>query len=833
MRSFWASKKEAEKGRGSAATPPMSPKPSYSPSNSPNATPLSPSSASVRSSDSSRDGRSAMEIRLEKRMQAEKLAKEVRQHAMGNAGKAEAAAQKEEIKPTTPSTPIPHAYPSPQSNSHYAPAKVEETPKPVQTPSPQRDRRQTSAMASRFDEPTSTRKAPSRPPRPTEAQLPPLPPMSPPRHHSETIPPALPASPPPRASLPPVPVMRVNSPHQSPPPVPDKSPRRVSSTKRGEEDLRSRGRSRSNRSAEEELPNAWSQTTEKSLSAAIAQLELDGTGRPEASRTSTAPNFVNNHQLSPIGPKRTFDRQRSAGQGSIPKAKANRPLSVASSASNTSTISSDNKVSKSNGSVGSLPRSNATAAIKAALEDIGERDPSLRERRATDGELRSGGDAIATTPPAQVGEDGSPVRLPWKRTRRGETMSMLLETGFFPPPDELEELKLSVNLRKAMPPSLIRIPAQQLIKDRELPDTPGSIASTPTELYSGGIGSKVLPKRILKTRGSRLHKRSPLSKVAATNVKSNADTAFDAEAARLSAIPESALSVLASKENSPPASVVSSPAPTQIQLRNGSVVTINTPESTAWLRHAYIQGPIRLNKTAVTMRKDSIASLEPFQETVDRLYQDTLTITRRRSEDATIDEICDFFDEFDFEDIGYGGDSLGAEDVNEQEAIEAEVDEMELDANERFTTPPTEVPSDDDKVAPKPVPKPPIPPIPIAPPESQEQLRVKGIARLSHLSGKSNDSAPSTRSGRDSVMSEAAMTSEDASKTQQPEITVLEMVEETAGYGARPDQGGFDWDDDDVEEVDGGSAWLAPGTLPRNAAGRVWRVARHGIRSRR
>lgn len=827
MRSFWRGRREMARGNAHpATTPPTSPK--LSPGVCANAAPLSPSGASVRSSESSRDGRSAMEIRLEKRMRAEKQAKEIRQHKLTSPTAAEAPSVATERKQPT-----------------SVPSRFDETRK-VEQPAPHRELKQTSAVAARFDAPPSTRKAPSRPPRPTDAQLPPLPPLSASKQQTETTSIANPPSPPPRGQLPPVPVQKSTPQLQSPPPLPDKSPKRRSSTKKLAEE-QTPGRKSNARQAGEELQDTWSQSSENCLSAAVAQLDLNDPERLIAPlRSSTAPNFVNDKKLSPKSRKSSVERTRSTGQGSILITKKPRPRSIASSASNASTTSHSNKkVSKASntGSGGSAfqPRgaaSSATAAIEVALQDIGDvphEQSGLRTAgRATDGDLRSCRDAVATaTTLLSNSREASPVRLPWKRTKRNETMSMLLDKGFCLPPDEMEESKLSFNLRKAMPPSPIRVPTQQWMRDRDSPGTPGSIAVTPTELYEGTVGSRVLSKRMTRGRGAMVNKRSPLGQTSETNAKANAkasaNDAFDAEAARLSVTSER-LRALVPGENSPLDSGISTPTPMQIQLRNGSVVALTTQEMTAWQRTMYIQGPIGLVKPPVVPRKGSIASLVPFQDAVDNLYQGALNTPRRRSDDATNDEICEFFDEFRFEDIGFGGDLLGPETADEHEEKEVDVDEMELDEAERFATPPMEIqeptPLQEAKtkaivdVGPKPVPR--SPTRDVTPADSQEMLRAKGIARLSQMSAQSNDSA-SIRSRRNSTMSSMTVASERSfasSTVPLAEPTMLDIVEELPIYENKPDQG-FDWDDDDVvEEVDDNSSWLVPAMLPRNGMGR-------------
>ncbi|EME88175.1 uncharacterized protein MYCFIDRAFT_192412 [Pseudocercospora fijiensis CIRAD86] len=186
----------------------------------------------------------------------------------------------------------------------------------------------------------------------------------------------------------------------------------------------------------------------------------------------------------------------------------------------------------------------------------------------------------------------------------------------------------------------------------------------------------------------------------------------------------------------PPDSGLSSSLTRQIHLRGGSVVTVTAPELTAWKPTLYVHGPIKLLKPSIVPRKNSVASLEAFQEAVDRVYQHALAIPRRRSDDAVVDDICDFFDDFDHEMMGFGGDQF-MRSVNE--SLDAEDVEAEEEA-ERFSTPPTEMSSDFAAAAVLSrhvvIPRPHIPPV-----ETEETLRERGIARLARLSRSSAGSA--------------------------------------------------------------------------------------------
>ena len=242
------------------------------------------------------------------------------------------------------------------------------------------------------------------------------------------------------------------------------------------------------------------------------------------------------------------------------------------------------------------------------------------------------------------------------------------------------------------------------------------------------------------------------------------------------------------------------------------MVTVTPPELTAWQKHLYIQGPIKLPKPAIMPRKNAVASLEPFQEAIDAVYQHALMVPRRRSDDAVVEDICGWFDDFGFDDIKYEGDTLMIEDIAVREV--REVDEIDIQEIERFSTPPAEpIVSPVEKAVakeaiemsrPDPVPKPPIPPI-----ENEETLRARGIARLSTLStGSDKSRKASTSSARPLSI---------ISVTPKAEVSTLTAEDDSLASPRRydglqtsmVDQGGFDWDDD-VEELDEHSSWVAP-----------------------
>lgn len=84
--------------------------------------------------------------------------------------------------------------------------------------------------------------------------------------------------------------------------------------------------------------------------------------------------------------------------------------------------------------------------------------------------------------------------------------------------------------------------------------------------------------------------------------------------------------------------------PTSIHLRTGSVVTFILPEHTPWQRSVYLNGPIRLDDLHTRSRKTSLANMDMFAGAVET-FEGT-NMQRRSSDDAAMDDIVDFFEDF-------------------------------------------------------------------------------------------------------------------------------------------------------------------------------------------
>ena len=428
-------------------------------------------------------------------------------------------------------------------------------------------------------------------------------------------------------------------------------------------------------------------------------------------------------------------------------------------------------------------RPSKAASIHAALMELDESlffgGPSGPLRRATDGDTR----------------------------RKGETLSQLLETSFFPDQAAVRDSNIApVNTAVQFPPPIS-------CPNNDLPDTPTSIVPTPTEMYHGTPPRPSRP--IVRKERLKAKKRSPLAQVSTTSAKANSTSPLarneEISPTRLSAIPE----LSTTSENTPLPSGATSPVATEIHLRGGSVLTLSPPELTAWKQSLYVQGPIKLPKPVVVPRKDSVASLEPFQDAIDQVYQEALNISRRRSDDAVVDEVCDFFDDFGFDEVRFERYSLLQQAAGLDDEGRDPDQDMASDI-ERFSTPPAEPTSPVEKVVAKEIletmshpalsAQPHIPPV-----ENEETLRAKGIARLSH----GVHQPPAVHSGRKDSLTISRVEPTVLPLLPLPEEGILGAVVEGDTLMADPvvDRG-FDVEED-VQELDKSSTWVAPAAIPR------------------
>ncbi|KAH9814268.1 hypothetical protein Tdes44962_MAKER05705 [Teratosphaeria destructans] len=523
-------------------------------------------------------------------------------------------------------------------------------------------------------------------------------------------------------------------PNSSPPAIPEKSPRRPSV-----------GTRKVQHSNTEPVTATLGQLSTK------GGVANDGGERP--ARPSRAPT-------APLA---------SAGKGAVSNARSRRSM-----------VDPDKRLSGVRGGnveKGHSRHSSGTASIRSTLDELDDFQGKL-PRRATDGQT-SPTKAVPTSSPADM-------QLPWKRRKKGETMSMLLESGFFEK-DMLadEDAGGEYDVRVKVPPPLFSLPA-----------TPGSAAGTPTEIYQSKRASMNARKRV-----SSRSKRSPLAQISTTNHKTNAKAVGQggSPSSDLHAIPE----LNRGSENSLPASDVSTPTlqSTQIHVRDGSIVTVTPPELTAYQRHVYLQGPIRLSKPVIAPRKNSVASLEAFQEAIDKVYQDALVIPRRRSDDAVIDDVCDWFESFGFDPVGYDGDIIMADLTLD------EIDEVE-ETNPDFASPTEIVTPVEARLAKEVVSRPVAPPV-----STEEALRAKGKrVHMSHASGDIKESRRESMTLADGASILSVTSPRPESFGPDALMAIAPAVPDTETVPQQHNASSFDWDDN-VAEMESGASWTAPAVV--------------------
>lgn len=316
--------------------------------------------------------------------------------------------------------------------------------------------------------------------------------------------------------------------------------------------------------------------------------------------------------------------------------------------------------------------------------------------------------------------------LPWRRKKRGETMSMLLDAGFFP----VNEYIYNEKQRPGRHPSKKGKALSILVSD--LPSSPLSIVGTPTEFYHRGLPNS--PRRHIRgnTRRSFAPRRRHITQLNGPTSPTTPRTAIIANALALSPLsppksPSFSMSPLTPSKSlfaltGAPASPVSpperspgilevihedtdgadnpqsstpvieedslllteepediepdAPVKTEIHLNSGTVLTVCPPELTAWTKNTYIQGPIQLPTPILAPRKDSVASLAPFQTAVDQIYDQALQVPRRGSEDQTVDDLLEWYDTWNF-----GVPSFAFDDFKEN------VYPLDADSDGEYSTP--------------------------------------------------------------------------------------------------------------------------------------------------
>ncbi|KAK5127739.1 hypothetical protein LTR08_004221 [Meristemomyces frigidus] len=552
-------------------------------------------------------------------------------------------------------------------------------------------------------------------------------------------------------------------PDRSPPPVPQRSPRKGSSSIRQPQALQSDWKQ-----------SSYSESSLKETASAV------GAGNDATGKVDGGPTYLSQSPTIPIA----------AGRRDTKTVSRSSPDKAGTLLSDAENKIDDESLAK---------RADATTSTK--ITAVGTEDsPIKRPRRSTESNVKQ-----VSTAPNEAG-------LPWQRRRKGETMDMLLDAGFFQGSKQRGQLTVQIkdDLRKT---TLLSIPPPLSLIDKDLPDTPDSILQTPTELYhSAPKGPLPKTKRKVTTP-----KRSPLAQSSAAKSNSG-DRGEEVSPSRLSSIPE----LSGTAEDSPLSSGVTTPVATQIQLRSGSVITVTPPELTAWLRHVYVQGPIKLPKPAIMPRKNSVATLDAFQGVIDQVYQDGMAIPRRPSDDAVVEDICEWYEDFGFDDVGFQGDVLGGAEINVDEVDEVqELEETDSQEIQRFSTPPLElmVTPIEKLVAKEVIEKevsdmaklPPNAKLPMPPVETEEALRARGISRLVQQTRKASLSQQARKESLTLAKIEAILPVTPAPEESMfPDVDTPSSSDDETYFPSRGmvDPGGMDWDDD-VEELDEQPIWTA------------------------
>ncbi|KAI5249873.1 hypothetical protein E4T43_00522 [Aureobasidium subglaciale] len=296
--------------------------------------------------------------------------------------------------------------------------------------------------------------------------------------------------------------------------------------------------------------------------------------------------------------------------------------------------------------------------------------------------------------------------MPWRKKARGETMSMLLDSGFFPIQEFIYEKNESPQSATRSPSKRNQLALNILVKD--LPsDRPSSIVSTPTNFYHPGSMSLRRSTRNNQRRSLGVRRRIlNAASISSSQISPTMVTHHTVAAPPLSSVtptspltPTKALAALTAGSDESPksgqpspgilevipedghatATVHSAPSPashtsmrsipeapalpdavaSEIHLSSGTVLMVKTPESTAWRRSVYIQGPIKLPTPTVMPRKGSIATLEAFQDSLG-----STSVPRRKSEDTAADDICDWYDTWAYEAVSFAFDEFTLDETH-------------------------------------------------------------------------------------------------------------------------------------------------------------------------
>ncbi|CAK1354424.1 hypothetical protein CB0940_01725 [Cercospora beticola] len=401
-----------------------------------------------------------------------------------------------------------------------------------------------------------------------------------------------------------------------------------------------------------------------------------------------------------------------------------------------------------------------------------------------------------------------------KRPHWEETTRMQIDNASLIPECLAFRKGNTVSRSRSSQPPRVNLPPRLSFIEKDLPGTPNMLPRTPTELLPRTPTTPKDPE-LLKSRRSGIIGRSPLSQVSLNHgqAKDTGDPVLHASG--LNAISEDSIN----NENMPAGVSPAIPTATQIHLRGGSVVTVTPPELTAWRRTCYLHGPIKLPKPAIAPRKNSVASLEAFQDVVDDLYQHSLAIPRRESDDAVSEDICDFFDDFGFDPVSFGGDIL-AKPVVQLDMVHEEEDESDVEASPIEVVIAKEVLESMNRLRSDNA------PTVLKPLETSETLRARGIARLSRASAKSatSDNAKGRKesfsAGRpERVLQSILLPTPEAGDfgSGSPRLQPSRNASGTASMRPTPIITDRVLDEDDIQEMSVTPAWVSPAAAPKTS----------------
>lgn len=180
--------------------------------------------------------------------------------------------------------------------------------------------------------------------------------------------------------------------------------------------------------------------------------------------------------------------------------------------------------------------------------------------------------------------------------------------------------------------------------NKSLPATPASILTTSMEMYDSE------PHR----QSSQPRERPPLSQSFTNTSKRVADTypltPIENDLAALAVL--AALPELTSQETrldrSPTSAQTQLGRSSSIRLPTGSVLTVITPEQTAWQHTQYIPGPIRIQRSVTQAVNHDLFSLASVAETPSMIAAKNVA-----SEDVEMQEIADYFEAFGFDPVSF------------------------------------------------------------------------------------------------------------------------------------------------------------------------------------